>query len=101
MAPARFYQRRSRVGYCLLLQSEVVDTIIAGGAEVVLLTDDGLVEKLQQRFGRPGLVIEGLRLTQARAYFQQHHPSQQWWLDFFRRASASRRMNLETVRTTT
>jgi hypothetical protein len=79
------------------LQSEVVETILEGGVEVVVLTDDGLVQKLEHRFGRPGLIIEGLRLPQARAYFQQHHPSQQWWLDFFRRASASRRMNLETV----
>jgi len=79
------------------LQSDVVDTLLAGGAEVVLLTDDSLKEKITQRFGRPGLTIEGLRLKEARRYLQQEQTSQQWWLDFFRRAGPSRRMNLETV----
>ena len=79
------------------LQTDVVKTLLEGGVEVVLLTDDGLVDQINQRFGRPGLIIEGLRLKQARRYFQQHRASQQWWLDFFRRAGASQRMNLETV----
>jgi hypothetical protein len=79
------------------LQSDVVDTLLEGGAEVVLLTDDSLKEKITQRFGRPGLTIEGLRLKEARRYLQQEQTSQQWWLDFFRRAGPSRRMNLETV----
>jgi len=79
------------------LQTDVVSSIIAAGVEVILLTDDELKEKIDQRFGRPGLTIEGLRLNQARNYFQNEHNSSQWWLDFFRRASASSRMNLETV----
>jgi hypothetical protein len=79
------------------LQSDVVKTLLEGGAEVVLLTDDSLKEKITQRFGRPGLTIEGLRLKEARRYLQQEQTTQQWWLDFFRRAGPSRRMNLETV----
>jgi hypothetical protein len=79
------------------LQSDVVKTLLEGGAEVVLLTDDSLKEKINQRFGRPGLTIEGLRLKEARRYLQQEQTTQQWWLDFFRRAGPSRRMNLETV----
>jgi hypothetical protein len=79
------------------LQSNVVKTLLEGGAEVVLLTDDSLKEKITQRFGRPGLTIEGLRLKEARRYLQQEQTTQQWWLDFFRRAGPSRRMNLETV----
>ena len=79
------------------LQSEVVNTMLESGVQVVLLTDEALLDKIRERFGRPGLVVESLRLKAARTYFQNEHNSQQWWLDFFRRAGASRRMNLETV----
>ena len=79
------------------LQTDVVDSLLEGGAEVVILTDDGLVDELAARFKRPGLCIEGLRLDKVRAYLAQYHFSLQWWLDFFRRAGASSRMNLETV----
>lgn len=79
------------------LQSDVVDTLIGGGAQVVLLTDDELVDSIQQRFGRPGLIIEGLRLDAAKRYFNTYKSSQQWWLDFLRRAGASNQINLEAV----
>src|SRR5690606_32971730 len=39
----------------------------------------------------------GLRLKQAKAYFQQDQNSLQFWLDFLRRAGASNRINLEAV----
>jgi hypothetical protein len=79
------------------LQSDVVDTLIEGGAEVVLLTDDALVDRIRERFGQAGLVVEGLRLKQAQDYFNQVSPSKQFWLDFLRRAGASNRINLEAV----
>jgi hypothetical protein len=79
------------------LQSDVVNTMLESGVQLVLLTDEALLDKIQERFGRPGLAVDSLRLKQARLYFQNEHNSQQWWLDFFRRAGASRRMNLETV----
>lgn len=79
------------------LQSDVIKGLLAAGVEVVLLTDDGLCERIQQTFGIPGLLIEGLRLKQARAYFQNEHNSIQWWLDFLRRAGAANRINLEAV----
>lgn len=79
------------------LQSNVVKTMIATGAQVVLLTDDALVEQIQKRFGRPGLIIEGLRLEQAQEYFRSVSYGRQWWLDFLRRAGASNRINLEAV----
>jgi len=79
------------------LQSEVVTRLLESGVEVVLLTDDGLCERIQGSFGKPGLLIEGLRLKQARAYFQTEHNSIQWWLDFLRRAGAANRINLEAV----
>lgn len=79
------------------LQSDVLTTLLDAGIEVILLTDDTLQEQVRERFGRPGLIIEGLRLGEARKYEQQVHPSQQWWLQFMRRAGASRRINLEAV----
>jgi hypothetical protein len=98
MGPKRvFISADHGLAIVYFLQSEVVETLLVGGVEVIVLTDDGLVDQLAGRFGRSGLTFEGLRLPQARAYFQQVHPSRQWWLDFFRRASASKRMNLETV----
>ncbi|OGO42543.1 MAG: hypothetical protein A2W36_04050 [Chloroflexi bacterium RBG_16_58_14] len=79
------------------LQSELVPTLLDAGLEVVLLTDDALLEQIRSHFGRTGLTIEGLRLKQARRYFQNHHNSMQWWLDFLRRAGASNRINLEAI----
>ncbi len=80
------------------LQSDVISAIIASGVEVVLLTDDALKDQIKQRFGSPGLIVEGLRLEQARAFERTVSPSAQWWLHFLRRAGASNRINLEAVR---
>lgn len=79
------------------LQSEVVSTMLDAGVEVVLLSDDALIDQIQTRFGRKGLIVEGLRLAQAKKYFDTHAPAFQWWLDFLRRAGASKRINLEAV----
>ena len=79
------------------LQSDVIPSLIEGGIEVVLLTDDALSEKIEERFGRPGLIVEGLRLDAARKYAQEEHPEVQWWLGFFRRVGASRRINTEAM----
>ena len=79
------------------LQSDIVPTLIESDVEVFLLTDDAIRDQIEQRFGRPGLVIEGLRLNQAHTYFQKVDNSTQWWLDFLRRAGASNRINLQAV----
>jgi hypothetical protein len=79
------------------LQSDVIPSLIEAGIEVVLLTDDALCEKIEERFGRPGLIVEGLRLDAARKYAQEEHPEIQWWLGFFRRVGASRRINTEAM----
>jgi len=79
------------------LQSDVVPSLLQAGVEVVLLTDEALQDKIQQRFGQPGLIVEGLRLKQCQQYFQKEAHAVQWWLDFLRRAGASNRINLEAV----
>ena len=79
------------------LQSDVVKTLLDAGHEVVLLTDAGLKEQIQERFGQPGLIIEDLRLDQAKKYFDSVSPSEQWWLNFLRRVGGSRRINTEAM----
>ena len=69
------------------LQSDVVPTLLDSGVEVVLLTDEGLREQIINRFGRNGLLIEGLRLGEARKYFNEVSSTEQWWLNFLRRVS--------------
>ena len=56
------------------LQSDVVPTLLAAGVEIVVLTDDDTKEKIAQRFTRPGLTFEGLRLKQANDYASKVSP---------------------------
>jgi hypothetical protein len=79
------------------LQSDVVPTMLKAGVEVVLLTDDGLKEQIEARFGQPGLIVEGLRLEEARKYYETVSPTAQWWLHFLRRVGGSRRINEEAM----
>lgn len=79
------------------LQSDVVPELIRQGVEVVVLTDDDLVDKVQARFGQHGLTVEGLRIKQAEQYNNTHKSSLQFWVAFFRRAGASNKINLEAV----
>lgn len=79
------------------LQSDVVNTLMQDGTKVVLLTDDGLKERINQRFGCSGLVVEGLRLKEARRYYMEESPSMQYWLNFLRRVGGSNRINDEAM----
>ena len=97
MAKRVFISADHGLAVVYFLQSELISSMLDAGVEVVLLTDDGLIDQIQQRFGRKGLIIEGLRLEQAKKYFNQESHAIQWWLDFLRRAGASNRINLEAV----
>lgn len=79
------------------LQSDVLPTLLAAGIEVVLLTDDGLTEQIAKRFGQPGLIVEGLRMDKARAYFETHHHNWQYWLHFLRWMGGSKRINTNAM----
>lgn len=79
------------------LQSDVVPTLLEAGIRVVVLTDDGLQSQIEDRFGHPGLVVEGLRLAEARSYSRTVDAERQWWLSFLRRVGASRRINTESM----
>lgn len=75
------------------LQSDVLPTLLASGVEVILLTDDNLKDQISARFGQPGLTVEGLRLKQARQYFENTDHSKQHWLHFLRWMGGSNRIN--------
>ncbi|HWS23031.1 MAG TPA: hypothetical protein VN226_01180 [Anaerolineales bacterium] len=77
------------------LQSDVINILLSTGQRVVVLTDDQIVERVAERFQKPGLVVEGLRLKQAEAYAKTFKPRSQWLLAFLRRVGASWRINLE------
>lgn len=79
------------------LQSDLIATLLKAGVEVILLTDDAIKDQIGRGFSKPGLTIEGLRLAQARQYFNHESHAVQWWLDFLRRAGASRKINLQAV----
>ena len=79
------------------LQSDVVSTLIDAGVEVILLTDDDIQSQIASRFGRPGLIVEGLRLKRANDYARKVRPRWQWLLSYLRRVGGSRRINTEAM----
>ena len=74
------------------LQSDFVDSLLDAGVRVVLLTADGLVKDVEQRYGKQGMTVRGLRLDQARV-FEAKNAEMQWWLAYLRRAGSSKRIN--------
>lgn len=78
------------------LQSDVIPTLLNAGVEVILLTDDEIKDRLAEKFSRPGLTFEGLRLKQAQTYAQTVQPRLQWLLSsYLRRVGGSWRINTE------
>jgi hypothetical protein len=93
MAKRIFISADHGLSIVYFLQSDVVPTLLQAGAEVVLLTDDGLKDQIERRFGQPGLVIEGLRFQEARRYYDGHQHSAQHWLHHLRWMGGSNRIN--------
>ena len=79
------------------LQSDLVPTLLEAGVEVVVLTDDETKDRIAQRFARPGLTFEGLRLKEANAYASNVRPRLQWLLAYLRRVGGSWRINTEAM----
>ncbi len=77
------------------LQSDVIPNLLSAGVEVVVLTDDDIVDRIAGQFARPGLSFEGLRLKQANHYYQKVDTRRQWLLAYLRRVSSSWRINIE------
>jgi len=79
------------------LQSDLVPTLLQAGVEVILLTDDALIEQIRTRFEQPGLTIDGLRLDKINHYAKTVHPEAQWWLQTLRRVGSSNRINTQAM----
>jgi len=79
------------------LQSDVVPTLLDAGVEIVVLTDDETISQIANRFARPGLTFEGLRLKQANAFVNRYKPRLQWLLGYLRRVGGSWRINTEAM----
>jgi hypothetical protein len=79
------------------LQSDLVPTLLEAGVEVVVLTDDQTKDRIAQRFARPGLTFEGLRLQEASDYAARFKPRIQWLLGYLRRVGGSWRINTEAM----
>jgi len=77
------------------LQSDVIPSLLAAGIEVVLLTDEALVENLTQRNAQPGLTFASLRIKDATRYANTVQPRKQWLLAYLRRVGGSWRINGE------
>jgi hypothetical protein len=84
------------------LQSDVVPTLLAAGIDIVLLTDDALVEKLVTQYATRNtssghISFESLRLTKANHYANTVSPRLQWLLAYLRRVGGSWRINTEAM----
>lgn len=75
------------------LQTEVVNQLLNKGVEIIFITDDGLLDQIENKFGQPGLKFEGLRINQAKKYSEQKDAFIQYWLHHLRRFGASKRIN--------
>jgi hypothetical protein len=74
------------------LQTKVYEVLHRHDIEIVLFTDDDLVERVRDRFQLPGLIVEGMRLDRVRGYADKSRAFQ-WWLGFLRRVGGSNRIN--------
>jgi len=74
------------------LQTDVYKVLREAGVEVIVLTDDQLLERVRQRFKETGVSFEGMRLEQVRDY-ERVSKDIQWWLGFLRRVGGSNRIN--------
>ena len=73
------------------------ELLLEEGVQVVVLTDDETRDRIAQRFARPGLTFEGLRLKEANAYASKVSPRLQGLLAYLRRVGGSWRINTEAM----
>ncbi len=79
------------------LQTDVVKTILEQGIRVVVLTDDGVADKVREKFGQENLFVEGLRLDQAKKYFNEVDHNDQYWTHFLRWMGGSDQVNTTAI----
>jgi hypothetical protein len=74
------------------LQTDVWRVLQEHGHDLVVFTDDSIVGRIRERFGRPGITIEGMRIDRIREY-EGVARERQWWAHFLRRVGGSNRIN--------
>jgi hypothetical protein len=79
------------------LQSDLVPVLLKNGVEVVLLTDDQARQAVEQRFGQPGLIVDGLRLEKCHQYANTTGMRAQNWLYYLRWVGGSNRINTNAL----
>jgi hypothetical protein len=79
------------------LQSDVVPHLIRKGMKVILFTDDQLQGKIAEKFKQKGLIVEGLRIPQCRAYYDCKSHGVQYWLHFLRWVGGSHKVNTTAI----
>ncbi len=79
------------------LQTDVVNTMLSNGIRVVVLTDDGVTDKVRSRFAADNLYFEGLRLDGLKKYFKSVHHNRQYWLHFLRWMGGSDQVNTTAI----
>lgn len=79
------------------LQTDILSTLLDAGVQVVILTDEGLKDRIAERFAHPGLFFESLRFKECRHYFNHHAHSVQYWLHFLRWMGGSNRVNTNAI----
>ncbi len=79
------------------LQTDVVKTMLSNGIRVVILTDDGVTEKVRSKFSEDNLFFEGLRLETLKNYFKKVDHNRQYWLHFLRWMGGSDRVNTTAI----
>ena len=79
------------------LQTDVVQTMLDEGIKVVILTDDGVTDKVQEKFGQENLYVEGLRLDQCKKYFNEVDHTDQYWTHFLRWMGGSDKVNTTAI----
>ena len=90
MSPKRiFISADHGLAIVYFLQTSVVPNLLKNGIEIVLLTDEGLIDRIKDQFDQPGLFFESLRLKEARKYSETVSPQKQYWLHYLRRFGSS------------
>jgi hypothetical protein len=79
------------------LQTSLVPLLIEKGVEVVILTDEGLIDRIKSQFSHPAIIFESLRLKEARKYSETVSPQKQYWLHYLRRFGSSNKINTKAL----
>ncbi len=94
-----FFVLDTGLAQAYLFETDLLDRLLGHGLRVVALVQEALIPAFEEKYGRPGLVLESLRYEQARAWQRTHHAGLQELFEHVRRAVAAPRIPLTYVDT--